>query len=92
MSKYLNKFLKNGLEYLIIEDEQINKASFSIDIKVGTFDENKREAGISHLMEHLIFKGSKKNKSSTKFFKLVDLGQGYYNAKTGFEFQISDLI
>lgn len=86
MSKYFNKTLKNGLGYLIIQDELINKASFSIDIKVGTFDESKKLAGISHLIEHLVFKGSKNYKNSKIFFKLIDLGQGYYNAKTGFEF------
>lgn len=81
MPKLDNGFLTNGLEYLIIEDNRINKSSFSLDVKVGTANESKEITGISHLIEHLIFK-----EPMNKFCNYLSSCGGIFNAKTGFEY------
>ena len=51
--------LKNGLEVITIKkDTQI--ASINIGIKVGALYESLEQKGISHFIEHLLFKGTNK--------------------------------
>lgn len=74
--------LPNGLEVLTIKkDTQIS--SINIGIRVGALYEKVKEKGISHFIEHMIFKGTE----SRTFHKLNDeleaLG-GEYNAYTDY--------
>ena len=51
--------LENGLEVLTIKkDTQIS--SINVGIKVGSLNESKDEKGISHFIEHMMFKGTTK--------------------------------
>jgi len=81
-TKQVYNKLKNNLEYLIISNSYINKSSFSLDVKVGTFDEDKESVGFAHLVEHLIFNSKKQN----QFLNLINKAQGSFNASTGSEF------
>ena len=74
--------LENGLEVITIKkDTQIS--SINIGVKVGALNESLNEKGISHYIEHMLFKGTE----SRTFQKLNDdleaLG-GEYNAYTDF--------
>ena len=74
--------LENGLEVLTIKkDTKI--ASLNIGVKVGSLYENINEKGISHYIEHMLFKGT----TSRSFEELNDdlefLG-GEYNAYTDY--------
>ena len=50
--------LKNGLEVLIQEDHPRRIAAAQLWVMVGSADEECSERGISHLIEHMAFKGT----------------------------------
>lgn len=75
-------FLDNGLEILTIKkDTQI--ASINVGIKVGALYESMKDKGISHFIEHMIFKGTKKRNNEELNDELESLG-GEYNAYTDY--------
>lgn len=74
--------LPNGLEVLTIKkDTQIS--SINIGIKVGALYEKVSEKGISHFIEHMLFKGTNKRTFQALNDELEALG-GEYNAYTDF--------
>jgi len=50
--------LPNGLELLVKEDHARKVAAIQLWVMVGSADEEKAELGISHLIEHMAFKGT----------------------------------
>lgn len=74
--------LNNGLEVITIKkDTKI--ASINVGVKVGSLYENDSERGISHFIEHMIFKGTKKRNYQQINDELEFLG-GEYNAYTDY--------
>src|SRR5690242_4215499 len=51
--------LKNGLRVLTLEDPKAAVLSFQVWYDVGSRNERPGITGISHLFEHMMFKGSK---------------------------------
>ncbi|MBC7372274.1 MAG: insulinase family protein, partial [Bdellovibrionaceae bacterium] len=49
--------LKNGLKVLLLESHKSPVISVQMWVKTGSADEKKGEEGISHFIEHLVFKG-----------------------------------
>lgn len=75
-------FLDNGLEVITIKkDTQIS--SINIAIKVGALNESLEEKGISHFVEHMIFKGTR-NRDFQELNDLLEGLGGEYNAYTDF--------
>ncbi|MGL4108253.1 M16 family metallopeptidase [Clostridium sp. LP20] len=75
-------FLDNGLEVLTIKkDTQI--AAINVGIKVGAINESLEQKGISHFIEHMLFKGTKKRNNEELNDELEALG-GEYNAYTDY--------
>ena len=54
-------------------------------VKVGSRHENERINGISHFLEHLNFKGTKKYPTARKLSEVIDAVGGVFNANTGKE-------
>jgi zinc protease len=50
---------KNGLTSVLINNENSLTASAIVFVRVGSVDEKSSQAGLSHFIEHLMFKGSK---------------------------------
>lgn len=74
--------LENGLEIITVKkDTQIS--SINIGIKVGSLYEDLSEKGISHFIEHMLFKGTKNRSFQTLNDDLEFLG-GEYNAFTDY--------
>ena len=74
--------LDNGLEVLTIKkDTQIS--SINVGIKVGAINETIDEKGISHFIEHMLFKGTNKRNNEELNDELEALG-GEYNAYTDY--------
>ncbi|APH17211.1 insulinase family protein [Clostridium sporogenes] len=72
--------LKNGITLVTIKkDTQI--AAIHAGIKIGAIYENEKEKGISHFIEHMLFKGTKYKDNETLNRELENLG-GEYNAYT----------
>lgn len=57
------KKLKNGLQYLILPTDS-QTVSVSVLVKTGSAYETKKENGIAHFLEHMMFKGTKKRLTS----------------------------
>ena len=75
-------FLDNGLEVITIKkDTQIS--SINIAVKVGALNESLEEKGISHFVEHMIFKGTR-NRDFQELNDLLEGLGGEYNAYTDF--------
>lgn len=59
-SPILKHTLDNGLTVILKEKHSSPLVSFQMWIKVGSADEQGNEAGITHLIEHMLFKGTAK--------------------------------
>lgn len=74
------KVLPNGIKLITIKkDTQI--ASFHAGVRIGSIYESQNEKGISHFIEHMLFKGSKNRTNEQLNMELEELG-GEYNAYT----------
>ena len=82
LSAGVNEYkLDNGLKVLVIEDHKAPLATFQIWYWVGSRDEPAGKSGISHLLEHMMFKGTPKY-GSKEFSKMVNKNGGVDNAFT----------
>lgn len=72
--------LNNGLEILTIKKETLI-SSINIGLKVGAINEGLKEKGLSHFIEHMLFKGTNKRGNEELNYELEALG-GEYNAYT----------
>src|SRR3978361_1075401 len=52
--------LMNGLDVLLIHDEETKKASTAVDVNVGSFMDPSGMPGLAHAVEHMLFMGSEK--------------------------------
>lgn len=84
-SLYSKKVLKNGLTLLTVPVETAASVTMSIFVKAGSRYEDARVNGISHFLEHLHFKGSKKYPTTKKLSEVIDAVGGEFNANTGKE-------
>ncbi|MDR2696059.1 MAG: insulinase family protein, partial [Deltaproteobacteria bacterium] len=50
--------LANGLSVLVIKDDRFPLVSTRLYVHAGAAFESKGEEGISHLLEHMVFKGT----------------------------------
>ena len=76
--------LKNGIPVLMDKIEGINSVTFGIFVKTGAKNELSGEGGVSHLLEHMMFKGTK-TKSAKDISEIIDNEGGIINAYTGKE-------
>jgi zinc protease len=89
--------LDNGLKVLIVEDHKAPTATFQIWYRVGSRDEKSGKTGLSHLLEHMMFKGTK-NYGPKTFSQTIQRAGGRDNAFTSkdytgyFELLASDRI
>ncbi len=52
--------LTNGIRLVVEQQSQFRSVSLGIWVKVGSAYENKEVQGVSHLIEHMLFKGTKR--------------------------------
>jgi zinc protease len=76
--------LKNKLNVLLIESKKSPVVSVQMWVKTGSADEKKSEEGISHFIEHLVFKGTEKFKVG-EIANTVEASGGELNAYTSFD-------
>ena len=76
------RVLKNGLKVLVLEDHSTPTATFQVWYRVGSRNEVSGKTGISHLLEHMMFKGTERY-GPGEFSKIVARNGGVENAFTG---------
>ncbi len=77
--------LDNGLKLIMLEDHKSPVVTFQIWYKVGAVDENSGTTGLTHLVEHMMFKGTKKYPKG-EFSRIVARNGGMENAFTSKEY------
>ena len=77
--------LDNGLDVIFIKDDRSDNVVSSVWYRVGSSYENKGITGISHLLEHMMFKGTEKF-GAGEFSSAVKKIGGTENAFTGRDF------
>jgi len=77
--------LKNGIRGAIIPLIGLNSVTVEVFLKIGSKYELKDEAGMSHFLEHMAFKGTNKRPTATIINKEMDSKGASYNAGTGHE-------
>jgi predicted Zn-dependent peptidase len=78
---YKIKQLSNGINVVIEEVNYVKSISFGIWVKVGSQDEDENLNGVSHFIEHMHFKGTKK-RSAKQIAEEMDAIGGQMNAFT----------
>src|SRR5438874_9455708 len=79
------RVLPNGLTIIVQEDRSAPVASVQAWCGTGSVDENAHlGAGLSHILEHMLFKGTKTNPANAIAQKVQNVG-GYINAYTSFD-------
>src|SRR5213595_3908730 len=79
------RVLPNGLTIIVQEDRSAPVTSVQAWCGTGSVDENEHlGAGLSHILEHMLFKGTKTNPANAIAQKIQDVG-GYINAYTSFD-------
>lgn len=84
MRAFLNK-LSSGLRVLTVPMPTLESATVTVWVKTGSRNEEARVNGISHFLEHMTFKGSKKRPTAREISEAVDAIGGEFNASTSKE-------
>jgi len=78
--------LKNGLRIITVPSKSTQTVTVLVLVGTGSKYEKKEEKGISHFLEHMYFKGTKKRPSSLEIAETLDKVGGIYNAFTSQEY------
>lgn len=76
--------LKNGLTVLLVHSAKNPVVAVQAWVRTGSADETPREAGISHFIEHLLFKGTERYKVG-EIASTIEGSGGELNAYTSFD-------
>ena len=78
--------LKNGLRIITVPQKENRSLTVLVLVGTGSKYEKKEISGISHFLEHLFFKGTKKRKNMMAVADPLDKIGGIYNAFTSEEY------
>ena len=77
--------LDNGLKVIILENHKAPVATFQVWYRVGSRNEAWGKTGLSHMLEHMMFKGTKKV-GPEEFSRIIQENGGNDNAFTSGDF------
>ena len=80
-----NTTLSNGMQVVVISNHRVPVVTHMVWYRVGAADEAPGESGIAHLLEHLMFKGTKK-RSPGEFSHIISRNGGQENAFTSSDY------
>ncbi len=87
-NEYQRTTLENGLRIVSQAMPGTRSVAVSVYVGAGSRYEKDPEAGISHLLEHLLFKGTKKRPTAQEISELIDGVGGVMNAGTDRELTV----
>lgn len=82
MFNFEKKVLSNGLRVILVPMENSEAVTIQVLVGVGSNNETKKINGISHFLEHLFFKGTKKRPNPGDINKELDRMGASHNAFT----------
>lgn len=77
--------LANGLRIVTEHIDSVKSISVGIWVKTGSRNEAKEQAGVTHFLEHMLFKGTEKRSAFDIALSMESVG-GYLNAFTSSEY------
>ncbi|OPY68920.1 MAG: putative zinc protease AlbF [Syntrophorhabdaceae bacterium PtaU1.Bin034] len=77
--------LPNGLKIILLENRKAPLITFQVWYRVGSRNEEWGKTGLSHLLEHMMFKGTEKI-GPGEFSRIVEQNGGDENAFTSYDF------
>src|SRR5579863_5030301 len=79
--------LKNKLKVLLVESHKAPVVAVQMWVKTGSADEKKGQEGISHFIEHLVFKGTRKY-GVGEVARSIESAGGDVNAYTSLDYTV----
>ncbi|HHT9130707.1 MAG TPA: M16 family metallopeptidase [Candidatus Brocadiaceae bacterium] len=86
MYTYSKEVLLNGLRIIYIEMPHIHSVVMSAYVGVGSRYEEEKKLGVSHFLEHMLFRGTKRFKNSFELLQTIDSIGGDIDAYTSPEY------
>jgi predicted Zn-dependent peptidase len=83
---YKKQILKNGVRLLTIPQTGAKTFAILVMVKTGSGHEGRKQNGISHFVEHMLFKGTKKRPTTLAISSALDIIGGEFNAFTSKEY------
>lgn len=83
--------LENGMRVVLREDHTAPVAAFQVWVDTGSADERPVEAGITHFIEHMIFKGTHEMRAGELAGTIERYG-GRINAYTSYEYTVYHVV
>ena len=83
----IKKGLPNGLKVIIKESHRAPVVAVQVWVNAGSIYEEPNEAGITHLIEHMIFKGTEK-RGPGELAKTIESLGGKINAYTSYDYTV----
>jgi len=84
--KFNKTTLSNGLKIITIPMTDNPSVTVLVMVEAGSKYETKEQNGISHFLEHMVFKGTPKRPNATDISRELDSIGSHYNAFTGQEY------
>lgn len=78
--------LNNGLRVITIPMPSLESVAVTVWVKTGSRNENKKNNGISHFLEHMFFKGTTNRPTAKQIAEEIDQIGGVQNAGTSKEY------
>lgn len=76
--------LPNGLQAVFVPDDHVESVCFGLFVSSGSRHESAEDAGMSHFIEHMLFKGTEK-RSALEISQAIEGRGGNFNAYTSEE-------
>ncbi len=83
--------LENGMRVVLSEDHSAPVAAFQVWVEVGSADERPAEAGMSHLIEHMVFKGTNDRRAG-EIARTIERYGGRINAYTSYDHTVYHVV
>ncbi|MFA5754927.1 MAG: pitrilysin family protein [Candidatus Paceibacterota bacterium] len=83
---YKKTTIKNGTRIITVSQKETKAVTVLVMVKTGAKYETKEISGISHFLEHMLFKGTERKKGPLEVVEVLDKIGGEFNAFTGEEY------
>lgn len=84
--KIIKKVLSSGLTVVLVPMKESASITVDVSVRAGSYYETKKTSGISHFLEHMCFKGTKKRSGLGQIARELDEIGATSNASTGNEY------
>ena len=84
--QYAKRVLNNGLRVITIPMRSLESVTVTVWFKTGSRNENKKNNGVSHFLEHMFFKGTTNRPTAKQIAEEIDQIGGVQNAGTSKEY------